>query len=84
MLNIAANHAKEHAAADGMTVEIAKGDERYVKVNGVAAFQHASHKSLECGTDAGPVADRPLPEWNVWGAAVRNANQAIHKCNRPP
>ena len=62
MFNIAASHVKENAAAHGKTVEIVKGNERCVKVNGVVAFQQASRKSFECGTYAEPFADLSLPD----------------------
>ena len=48
MLNIAATRVKEHAAAIGKTVEIVKGNERCVKVNGEIAFQQSALKSNEC------------------------------------
>ena len=62
MLNIAANHVKGHAASIGQTIEIVKGNERCVKVNGVVAFQQASRKSFEGGTYAEPFTDLLLPE----------------------
>ena len=57
MLSIAANHVKGQAAALGKTVEIVKGNERCVKVNGVVAFQQASRKSFEGSTYAEPFTD---------------------------
>ena len=62
MLTIAAGHVKGHAAANGKTVEIVKGNERCVKVNGVIAFQQAARKSSDGGTYAAPFTDLLLPE----------------------
>ena len=47
MLNIAATRVNGHAAALGKTVEVAKGNERCVKVNGEIVFQQSSRKSNE-------------------------------------
>ena len=62
MLTIAAGRVKGHAAAIGKTVEIVKGNERCVKVNGVIAFQQAARKSSDGGTYAAPFTDLLLPE----------------------
>ena len=62
MLNMAADRIKAHAAAIGKSVEIKKGSDRCVKVDGDVAFQQAARKSNDCGKFAGPFADIALPE----------------------
>ena len=62
MLNMAADRIKAHAGAIGKTVEIKKGSDRCVKVDGNVAFQQAARKSNECGKFAAPFADISLPE----------------------
>ena len=62
MLNIAGTRVKEHAAALGKTVEIVKGNERCVKVNGEIVFQQSSRKSNECSKFSKLFGDLLLPE----------------------
>ena len=62
MLNIAAARVKDHAAALGKTVEIVKGNERCVKMNGEIAFKRSARKSNECNKYSMFFADLLFPE----------------------
>ena len=62
MLNMGADRIKAHAAAIGKSVEIMKGNDRCVKVDGDVAFQQAARKSNDCGKFAALFGDISLTE----------------------
>ena len=62
MLHMAADRIKAHAATIGKSVEIKKGTDQRVTIDGDVAFQHVARKNNDCGKFAVPFADISLPE----------------------